>query len=417
MRRRERFRKLLCQLLRAANRVDDHRGAAARLQPLPQERNYRFVAAAQDAHVRRLLLHSDLLRVHRLPVRPCQKRIGAFLFQRFSARKILLAQIRADKLRAPFAGQRRRKEDHRRSIRGQPAQHARHVAGHIRVVGMHLVDNDRFARKAQMPEHQVFLAQCGEEQLINRAHHKIRQQLRFAPHKKCIGREALRAIVKGRKIALHQLHKSLVQLRFAMREGNGQRTFAAGGVFIPGLRLLQEALDRGHNSLKHGVRRRLRGQEERKPAFPHAFRQNLARNQRSLGFSHAHRRFQNEKARLFRLPGDLRHSLLHRVRVIVESFFVEVLVLPAVVRHPFTRELHLFHCALRAAGIRAFIRDMFFVDQRKEGRAACDPVGDDQKRHEKDLHGFAHLPRNFLQRRISRLFHRLFQVFLPERVP
>ena len=172
---------------------------------------------------------------------------------------------------------------------------------------MTFVHDHHLARKAQMTQHHMLLAQCRHQQLVYRADDKVCQQRLLAAPEPLMHLHPLLFCFRVVPVVLHP-HRPLlqadiffVQFRHAVRkpDRSGQ---VIRLVFCP----LQQ-------TRKKPVCRCLRGQAKEDAARSKACRQNFCCRQRRLGLAHAHLSFQDQNARCIHGVGGFHSRLLHRI--------------------------------------------------------------------------------------------------------
>ena len=308
------FRQFLLQAGRNGlgfpHRVDDHARTAALPQGVLQRFRKLFLRQRLNLDPPRLYMLRNAVLLHFLSVRPGQQRIAAAGFPG-GIRQAFLVQVRCHKLSAPLCGQRGRKQDHRHPIPPQPVQRPVEITIHIRIISVALVNHHHFARKAQMPQHHMFLLQSCHQQLVHRTNDKIGQKRLFVALKPLVHHHPAFLIVG---VVLHwhrlllQLQVVCIQLRHAMGQPNG--VFQAIRLFLGPVQ----------QSAEDAIGSRLRGQAEEDAALPTALCQNFCRRQSGLGFAHAHLGFQHKNPRFLCIVHCFQHSLLHFVRKKAKSF-------------------------------------------------------------------------------------------------
>ena len=305
------FRQYLTQplrhLLRFAHRIDDDARAAASLHFLGQEIGQFFRCQAHRLHIPGGRIQRDGLLLHLCTVRPCQQRIAAAGFPRRIRAGAALLLVSLDQLCTPPGGQSGRQQDHRHLVPAQPFQRTVQIAVHVRIVSVAFVHDHHLARKAQMPQHHMLLAQSRHQQLVYRADDKVCQQRLLAAPEPLMHLHPLLFCFRVVPVVLHP-HRPLlqadilfVQFRHAVRkpDRSGQ---VIRLIFCP----LQQ-------TRKKPVCRCLRGQTKEDAARSKACRQNFRCRQRRLGLAHAHLCFQNQNARCIHGVGGFHSRLLHRI--------------------------------------------------------------------------------------------------------
>ena len=166
----------LRDLLRFFNCVDDHPCTAALRQLSAQQPGQLCLRERGQLHRLSGCVQRDDGLLYLCAVRPCQQRIAAAGFPRRIRAGAALLLVSLDQLCTPPGGQSGRQQDHRHPIPAQPFQRTVQIAVHVRIVSMTFVHDHHLARKAQMTQHHMLLAQCRHQQLVYRADDKVCQQ-------------------------------------------------------------------------------------------------------------------------------------------------------------------------------------------------------------------------------------------------
>ena len=172
---RQAFPQQLCNLLCFFDRVYDHPCTAALCQLPAQQRGQLRLCERGQLHRLTGCIRWDGRLLYLCAVRPCQQRIAAAGFPR-SVRGGLFLPVGLDQFRAPPGGQGGRQQNDRHLVPAQPFQCPVQIAVHVGIVGVALINNDHLARKPQMPQHNVLLGKCRQQQLIHCANHEVCQQ-------------------------------------------------------------------------------------------------------------------------------------------------------------------------------------------------------------------------------------------------
>ena len=239
---------------------------------------------------------------------------------------------------------------------------------------MALVNNDHLARKSQMPQHNVLLCKCRQQQLIHCANHKVCQQCLLVSPKPLVYLHLmlfLRVLLQLHPAPL-QPQIALVQFRHAVRQLYSLRQ-----------RLLRLRICPAKQPGKNAVCRGLCGQPEKDTAQPEPAGHDLRSGQRRLGFAHAHLCFQDQDTRFRCGICSLQNSPLHRIGRKAEPHRKLLRVCDARLCLPREGQGQLFPSPVHPRRVILHAAQLLYRDQGEVFRIAGDPVCHDQKSGQK----------------------------------
>ena len=239
---------------------------------------------------------------------------------------------------------------------------------------MALVNNDHLARKPQMPQHNVLLGKCRQQQLIHCSNHKVCQQCLLVSPKPLVYLHLMRFLR-----VLLQLHPAPLQPQIALV----QFCHAVCQLYSLRQRLLRLCVCPAKQPGKDAVCRGLCGQPEKDTTQPEPAGHDLRSGQRRLGFTHAHLCFQNQDARFRCGIHSLQNSPLHRIGRKAEPHRKLLRVCDARLCLPREGQRQLFPSPVHPRRVILHAAQLLYRDQGKVFRIAGDPVCHDQKSGQK----------------------------------
>ena len=225
-----------------------------------------------------------------------------------------------------------------------------------------------------MPQHNVLLGKCRQQQLIHCANHKVCQQCLLVSPKPLVYLHLMRFLR-----VLLQLHPAPLQPQIALV----QFCHAVCQLYSLRQRLLRLCVCPAKQPGKDAVCRGLCGQPEKDTTQPEPAGHDLRSGQRRLGFTHAHLCFQNQDARFRCGIHSLQNSPLHRIGRKAEPHRKLLRVCDARLCLPREGQRQLFPSPVHPRRVILHAAQLLYRDQGKVFRIAGDPVCHDQKSGQK----------------------------------